>query len=180
MSGDGRSLSGVLAAAFAVAVTAALLGAGLDSKAEFSDRVQLGRNELVAGVVDLSLGSSATPVVVDNLAPGDRSVLALELRNDGTLPLTVTPSVSEQAAPSAPGSVDPGPPPGVDLAVESWFAPSCDGDSASGQVGRLAPGETGNFCFSVGLPLTAPNSAQGHTTYFTIILTGVHDVTGTS
>ncbi len=173
---DGRSLSGAAMGVFIVAVTAVLLGAGLDSSASFSDSVRLGRNELVAGTVDLSLGDSATPVVVENLAPGDQSVLALELRNDGTLPIIVTPTISQEGAE-----------PVAELEVRSWLGQSCqdelggggsnDDDPVFNQESRLAPGETGNFCFAVSLPLSAPNSAQGRTQYFTIILVGVHDVT---
>lgn len=173
-----RSLSGVGLAAFVVAVSAVLLGVGLDSSASFSDSVRLGRNELVAGTVDLSLGSSATPVVVENLAPGDESVLALDLRNEGTLPMVVSAAIAQNG--EAEGGAEADAAADAELDVRYWMSETAcqDGpDFELGQQGRLAPGEGSTFCFVVGLPLSAPNSAQGQTRYFTIILTGVQDVT---
>jgi hypothetical protein len=214
---DNRAVSGAVLALFAVAVSGALLGAGLDSRAEFADSVQLGRNELVAGVVDLTVGSSSTPLIVDNLAPGDQSLLTLELRNDGTLPLLVT---AELAAAQPPADQQPAGQdqtagqdetagqdqtagqdevaPGSELEIISWLsATGCraedapvvaaglaessntsgsDGSDPADRPGRLAPGESSQFCLSVGLPLSASNSAQGRAYYFTIIVTGVHDV----
>ncbi|MGH1491030.1 MAG: TasA family protein [Acidimicrobiales bacterium] len=160
-----------------MAVMSALLIAGTDSKASFSDSVRLGRNELVAGTVDLSLGSSFTPIVVENIAPGDRSAVSLALRNEGTLPLVVQVDVLEEVIDDGSGAI-------TDLTLRSWFAPVCDENSQPPsetdpvqiENSRLAPGETGNFCLSVSLPLSASNSSQGRAVNFTIIVTGVHDL----
>lgn len=57
------------------------------SQAAFGDSVTVGVNELSSATLDVEIGSRSVEIIGANLAPGDRAVGAIEVVNDGTLPL---------------------------------------------------------------------------------------------
>lgn len=80
----------VALAAFLLAALAgpiALVFGSDRTQAAFGDSETLGVNRLSSATVDVEIGLQSVAITAEALAPGDRAVGSIEIRNEGTLPI---------------------------------------------------------------------------------------------
>ena len=155
-----------------LAAPAVVLFSGQPVQSEFSASRRLGDNRIDTATLDIEVGRTLKTAEAENMAPGDRRLLEVELLNVGTLPLLfdlrVQPDGSELTAA---------------MTWDQWIG-SCQDDrptnsSRSDQAGLGIPIEVGGVrtaCFAVGLPIDAPNSLQGEVATYRVVVDAEHDL----
>lgn len=170
----------ILIAAIALAVILApavlVTVLGQRGRASFGDREIVGENRLTSARVSIGVGDLTVPIPGRNMAPGDSVIGAIELENDGTVPLryamTATTVDSELARwmEWRFGWITDGgrctadtPRPFLMLADGGSFGGAVFGNPAPGrQPGdrRLEVGDVETLCIEVTLLFEAPNAVQ--------------------
>ncbi len=166
----------------ALVVTAALIVPGVilvraqRGQAAFGAAQRLGTYRLDAGTLDIEVGTRTTPIVVSNIAPGDRMVGSVELLNAGSLPLRYSLSFETSAQPLTgllswdiwtASACEPGPSPAEALVSDRRLTAGSVallGDPASGEDPgdrTIDPGAVELVCFAATMAIDAPDSAQG-------------------
>ncbi len=174
----------VLLGVTSLIVPAALIF-GLDrGQAAFGDSEEIGLNSLSSATVDIEVGERSVTMTGDNLAPGDRTIGSIEVRNEGSLPLRYA-LVHEPSTDPLLGwiswelwSRDPSS--GCDasgIGTDALFAgplpESSDGDGNGPIIGDvtvgldpgdrvLQPATTETICVVATFDLAAPDSLQRH------------------
>lgn len=183
-------MSIVIAVAFSGVVAALTLPRGLTSNATVRDAVTLGENRLSAARLDLDLADATQPLTIPELAPGDRAVLSITLRNAGTLPMLLAvrgmgdgsalAAALDLRAWTSTSCDGPAPPPASRPTRASGIAPvALLGDAASGrQDGDIAlrPGEDVVVCIEAALGLDAGNDLQRASASPTLLFDAEHDL----
>lgn len=157
-----------------------LCGIGLGTNALFTDTEVVDGNTFVAGTLDLAVGDQTETVTAANMAPGDTAEGQVELRNDGTIPLTYTFTVSVAPGDSpelaealhaltylSTGTCDAAT---LDAATPLHTAPGFPtaGETHAYTAQRqLAPGASEVLCLRGLLPLGTPDDYQGDTSTLT-------------
>ena len=182
----------VLAATAGVAVPAVVAFRAVRSGANVSDAESVGLNRLGAATLDIEIGSEAAPMVAENLAPGDVVTGEVEVINAGDLPLRYAVTASSGggelggwlrfdlwatdvgcvSGPEADALIDQG----IALTEPSV---ALVGDPATGaQPGDrgLAPATRELLCLRATLPLDAPNTLQGASLTFDLVVDAEHDL----
>jgi hypothetical protein len=186
-----RWLTVVALAALAIAAVtgpALLLLRAERGQAAFGDNETLGLNRLSSATVDIEPGAQGVPITVANMAPGDRLVGSIEIKNIGTLAIRY--AVVGESSPSPLADwlrweIWP-----VPIGGDCLLLPRSDellrsdlvidgvlpvlGDSRVGPDPGdrvLAPTSTDMLCTAVRLPLDAPDSlqAQRYDQEFTLV-----------
>ncbi len=165
---------------FSVAVTTVTVGL---TGAIFTDTETVGANTFTAGTIDIAAAPASAVVSFSNMVPGDETVGAVTVTNDGSLELrySITSTTTENTLAAqldmtiktgvttctsggfdTDGFVQYGP---ADLGSVSGI--DVIGDPAQGVQGGervLAGAGTEDLCIRVELPIAIGNSSQGVTT----------------
>jgi hypothetical protein len=173
----------VLVVAAPTVLIALVAGRG---SASFGDEELLGRNRLTSATLDIAARPATTALRAENLAPGDVVAGAIELINDGSIPLAysvrVDGAVADDLAPwitwwfalrDASGDCPTGPA-WADVPDDERIEVAGDTFAEVGTVALvgdptpgadpgdrvLAVAESELLCVGAGLPLGVPNTAQ--------------------
>ncbi len=178
----GGSAARLITAALFFGVSVAAIVIGITG-AVFTDTESVGANTFTAGTVDIAASPASAVVSFSNMAPGDESVGALTVDNDGSLELryavTATTTENVMAADlnmtiktgvttctiggfSTDGSIIYGPADLGSTAGIDVIGDPTQGSDAGDRVLSGAGSET--LCIRVDLPLSIGNSSQGVTT----------------
>lgn len=169
---EARHLAIVFLIVVGMAAPAVVLFGGQPVQSEFSASQRLGDNRIDTARLDIEVGQTLKTAEAENMAPGDRRLLEIELLNVGSLPLLF--SLRVQPDGSALTSA---------MTWEQWIGSCQDDRSASpGNADLSASGipiEVGGVktaCFAVGLPIDAPNSLQGDAATYRVVVDAEHDL----
>ncbi|MCH7735209.1 MAG: hypothetical protein IH961_08345 [Chloroflexi bacterium] len=173
-----------LALFFSASVTTALIGV---TGAIFTDTETVGANTFTAGTIDISALPASAVVSFSDMAPGDESVGAVTVTNNGSLELrySVTSTTTEdtlaaQLDMTIKVAVSTCTTAGFDVDGVVLYGPSDLGSVAGlNVIGDPAPGVQGGervqgasdfeaLCIRVSLPIATGNAFQGLTTTATL------------
>lgn len=182
----------VLAMTIGVAVPAVVAFRAMSSGANVSDAESIGLNRLGAATLDVEIGSEAAPMVAENLAPGDVVTGEVEVINAGDLPLRYAVTASTDGgdlrdwlrfdlwATDVPCASGPGAAAliGQSIALTDPTMVLVGDPATGGQPGDrgLAPGTRELLCLRATLPLDAPNTLQGASLTFDLVVDAEHDL----
>lgn len=167
-----RRLVMVCMVGIGLSAPAIVLLTGGAAQSEFAASHRLGENRIDAARLDIELGRTVTNAAAENMAPGDRRLLEVELRNVGTLPLVFNMEVLPDDSAL-----------GLALIWEQWIGP-CDQDRPASTTTRVLEergisidvGETTIACFAAGLPLGASNRLQNSAATYSVVVDAEHDL----
>ena len=184
-----RTIVIALVLAVLLGVPALLMVRSDQTSAAISDAERLGLNNLGAATLDIELGAGTATFDADNLAPGDRFVGVLDLRNAGSLPLRYSVTTTTAASPLTewvtvqmwPAGAEPcGLPPAtaVDHRVVEGAQALVGNPAPGGQPGdrTLVVGGAERLCFGLHVSLDAPNELQGLVLTNDLTITAEHDL----
>lgn len=181
----------------AIGVPVSLSQLGSTSDARFGAADELGPNQLSAATLSVAPGSQAVNLVVNNMAPGDRARGRIDLQNNGSLPLRYSLQLSLDGTSAA------GMKAAEQMQLRVWHALTCGatppsdssilfrsrpmapgrvlfGDPAIGPDPgdrEIPVGGTDTLCYSIRLPIGAPNYVQGQTVNQAFVALAEHDLT---
>jgi hypothetical protein len=171
--------------------------AGLGTYGNFTDSTTPVNTTVTTGTLSIDLsqpaGAHAIPVSVTGLVPGDSITRAVNLVNDGNLPMS---TISLLSSATAPSILTTDTTHGLQLTLRSCPAPWTQGGTASAPTytctgtastlvngpvvantplpnpASLTPGGTDHLTFTISLPTSADNAFQGKSAGLSLSFTG--------
>ena len=157
----------VATAAFVIAVSLGLLGAGATDAYFTSTVAATPASTISSGTATLSVGAES--LNWSNLAPGNSVTGTFTITNTGDVPLALSATTTTTMTTMTP----PVPTNPFTISVANGACPAAPGVPAGSLSGTLAAGATTSACLVVTLPANAPSTAQSANAAISTTISGV-------